>query len=84
MSILGDVERDVKKAAMLCEINPKTGQSIKVISTGYTNQRLSGYVFLCVDNIDLCREIAVANKNNQYINNNITAVKVLPSTLCLT
>jgi len=34
---------------------------------GYTNQKLSGYVFLCVDNIELRRQIAVDNKDNLYI-----------------
>lgn len=29
--------------------------------------RLSGYVFLCVDNIDIRREIVLDNLNNQYI-----------------
>lgn len=29
--------------------------------------RLSGYVFLCVDNIDLRRQIVEENKNNPYI-----------------
>jgi molybdopterin/thiamine biosynthesis adenylyltransferase len=52
---------------MLCEINPEVKQSVKIYPAGYTAQRLSGYVFLCVDNIDLRREIASANEDNPYI-----------------
>ena len=33
----------------------------------YTNQRLAGYIFLCVDNIDLRREICQAQTVNPYI-----------------
>jgi len=59
-------------ADMLYEINPEVrgndaSSGIKVAHHGYVNQKLSGYVFLCVDNIDLRREIATANKDNQYI-----------------
>lgn len=50
---------------MLLEISPD--MEIKTEAKGYTGQRLSGYVFLCVDNIDLRREIATANRTNQYI-----------------
>ena len=52
---------------MLCEINPEVRGHIKADPYGYTCQRLSGYVMLCVDNIDLRREIATANKDNPYI-----------------
>jgi len=52
---------------ILREINPEIENVIKVEGLGYTEQKLSGYVFLCVDNIDLRREIAATNKNNPYI-----------------
>lgn len=52
---------------MLCEINPEIGGTVKTEQEGYKAQRLSGYVFLCVDNIELRREIAAANKDNPYI-----------------
>lgn len=52
---------------MLCEINPEIKTTIKTIPEGYTDQKLSGYVFLCVDNINLRRDIAVAYKGNPYI-----------------
>lgn len=45
-------------------INP----SIKFIAHGkYHTQRLEGYIFLCVDNIDLRREIATAQQYNPYV-----------------
>jgi len=52
---------------MLTEINPEIGGSLKPATEGYKDQRLSGYVFLCVDNIDLRREIARVNKDNPHI-----------------
>jgi len=52
---------------MLYEINPEMRDTIRVAPHGYVAQKLSGYVFLCVDNIELRREIATTNKDNQYI-----------------
>jgi len=54
-------------ASMLCEINPEIKNTISVAVYGYVAQKLSGYVFLCVDNIDLRRRIAEDNKDSQYI-----------------
>jgi len=54
-------------AGMLDEINPEIKRTIKVEPDGYKDQRLSGYVFLCVDNIDLRRGITTDNKDNPYI-----------------
>ena len=54
-------------AEMITRINPEAAGDIKLFPKGYTGQRLSGYVFLCVDNIDLRREIAEANKTNTNI-----------------
>ena len=51
---------------MLTEINPEIKATIKTVP-GYVEQKLSGYVFLCVDNIDLRRDIAVAHKGNPYV-----------------
>ena len=52
---------------MLCEINPELMGLLSIEPEGYKRQKLSGYVFLCVDNIGLRREIATANKDNPYI-----------------
>lgn len=52
---------------IICEINPDAEKDIKVFEQGYTNQRLSGYVFLAVDNIELRKKIATSNKYNAQI-----------------
>lgn len=54
-------------ADYLAEINPDCKDDLKLVPDGWTGQRLAGYVFLCVDNIDLRREIATACKENRYI-----------------
>lgn len=54
-------------AEYLCEINPECAETLKLYPEGWSGQRLSGYVFLCVDNIDLRREIATKFKDNQYV-----------------
>jgi len=61
------MEKTAALARMLCEINIEMVDSIKTAPEGYTGQKLSGYVFLCVDDIDLRRKIATENKNNPYI-----------------
>ncbi len=52
---------------ILCEINPDIKDDAKLQAEGWKGQRLSGYVFLCVDNIDLRREIAEKHMDNPYI-----------------
>jgi molybdopterin/thiamine biosynthesis adenylyltransferase len=52
---------------MLAEINPQVTATISIEQEGYTWQKLSGYIFLCIDNIELRRDIAVANTQNPYI-----------------
>ena len=54
-------------ADILCEINPDCKEGLILAPEGWKGQRLSGYVFLCVDNIDLRREIAIKFKDNKYI-----------------
>ena len=54
-------------AESLAKINPDIGRDLKLVEKGYTGQKLSGYVFLCVDNIDLRREIATACKGNTFV-----------------
>lgn len=49
------------------EINPEAEKSIKIYNEGWNGQKLSGYVFLCVDNIDLRRKIVNDNKYNLNI-----------------
>lgn len=54
-------------AEMLTEINPDCKENLKLVHEGWTGQKLAGYVFLCVDNIDLRREIATKFKGSEYI-----------------
>lgn len=68
------VNNDIKRLKvdavkdMICAINPDAEQDIEIFKEGYTDTtRLSGYIFLCVDNIDLRREIATKNRFNQSI-----------------
>lgn len=52
---------------IICEINPEIADCAKLKSEGWKGQQLSGYVFLCVDNIDLRREIVEKHFDNPYI-----------------
>ena len=51
----------------MCKINPEIEKHTVLYKEGYTNQKLSGYVFLCVDKIELRREIVKANRFNPNI-----------------
>ena len=55
----------VKK--IIGDINPEAESTIEVCGEGYTDQKLNGYVFLAVDNIDLRREICERNRMNKAI-----------------
>jgi len=52
---------------ILCEINPDIKDDVQLKPEGWKGQRLSGYVFLCVDNIDLRREIVEKHMDNPYV-----------------
>lgn len=52
---------------LLCEINEDVATDAKLHPGGWTGQQLSGFVFLCVDNIDLRREIVQKHMDNPYI-----------------
>lgn len=54
-------------AQLITEINNEAAHSIEIVNEGYHGQRLNGYVFLAVDNIDLRREICERNKMNRAI-----------------
>lgn len=65
-----DIKRDKVDAVkdLVVAINPDAEPNIEIHKEGYTlSTRLSGYVFLCVDNIDLRREIVTKNKLNHSI-----------------
>ena len=70
MFVQSDVNRPKVDALkdMLLTINPEAEDELQTVPEGWTEKtRLSGYVFLCVDNIDLRREIATRNRINQSI-----------------
>lgn len=48
-------------------VNPDMENDLIVQDQGYRDQRLSGYVFLCVDSIDLRRQIVERYQYNPYI-----------------
>lgn len=50
-----------------CKINPDAAKTIRLYPEGWNGQKLSGYVFLCVDNIDLRRKIVEENRYNMNI-----------------
>lgn len=54
-------------ASYLAEINPEIKSDLKLMPDGWRGQRLSGYVFLAVDSIDLRREIAEKFKGSPYV-----------------
>lgn len=59
----------LKTEALAChlkKINPELEDTLQVRGA-YSGQRLSGYVFLAVDNIDLRRDIVTKLKSNTYI-----------------
>lgn len=58
----------MKKTDALEEILMDINPTCKIVKHGeYKDQTLAGYVFLCVDNIELRHSIASANENNTYI-----------------
>ena len=46
------------------DINPEAAKTIKLYGDGWDGHKLSGYVFLCVDNIELRKRIVEENKYN--------------------
>lgn len=54
-------------ADLMRRINPDIDANLKLAPKGYTGQKLSGYVFLCVDNIELRKEIANACRGNAFV-----------------
>lgn len=52
---------------ILLEINPEAEGDIELQSEGWRGKLLSGYLFLCVDNIDLRREIVEKHMDSPYV-----------------
>lgn len=64
---IGKLKVDCVKE-VVCQINPAAENEIKVFPNGYESKTsLNGYVFLCVDNIELRKEIVEKHKYNPQI-----------------
>lgn len=53
--------------SILTGINPDVAEAIELKIKGWNGENLSGYVFMCVDSIDLRREIVKKCERNPYI-----------------
>lgn len=54
-------------ADILFALNPEVKDGLKLCPEGWNGQKLNGYVFLCVDNIELRRQIVEKHFNNLFI-----------------
>lgn len=52
---------------LLVEINPEIEDYLELLPDGWHGKLLSGYVFLCVDNIELRREIVEKHMDSPYV-----------------
>lgn len=52
---------------ILTDINPDIVDEIELKPDGWNGKLMSGYIFLCVDNIDLRREIVERHIDNPYV-----------------
>lgn len=67
--IFYDGQVGLKKTSALLDIclNINADITVETIDEGWQGEKLEDYVFLCVDNIDIRREIVEANINNKNI-----------------
>lgn len=54
-------------ADVLIAINPDIDKTIVLHNRGWNGEELNGYVFLCLDNIDVRRDVVKANQYNQNV-----------------
>ena len=52
---------------ILTEINPDIKDDVKLEPKGWQGKNLSGYIFLCVDNIDLRRKFVEQHMDSPYV-----------------
>lgn len=52
---------------LLLDINPEISDEIELKPDGWTGKTLSGYIFLCVDNIELRRQIVEKHFDSPYV-----------------
>ena len=66
-------QKDVNKPKVealldiLTEINPEVADDAELKPEGWKGKMMSGYIFLCVDNIDLRREIVEKHMDSPYV-----------------
>lgn len=52
---------------ILMDINPDIASDLEIKPKGWSSKLMSGYVFLCVDNIELRREIVEKHMDSPYV-----------------
>lgn len=52
---------------ILCDINPEISDTIELKPDGWQGKLMSGYIFLCVDNIELRRQIVEKHMDSPYV-----------------
>ncbi len=52
---------------ILVEINPECEDSVQTRPKGWQGKMMSGYIFLCVDNIELRRKIVEQHMDNTFV-----------------
>lgn len=54
-------------ASILKDINPEIERDLKLVPEGWTDQKMSGYIFLAVDSIDIRKEIVDKHFNDMNV-----------------
>lgn len=54
-------------AEILCDINPECADQIQIQPKGWEGRLLSGYIFLCVDSIELRREFVEKHMKSLFV-----------------
>lgn len=52
---------------ILCDINPEIVDTVELKPDGWQGKLMSGYIFLCVDNIELRRQIVEKHMDSPYV-----------------
>jgi len=52
---------------LLCEINSDLNDTVETVGEGWQGKTLSGYIFLCVDNIDIRRDFVEKHFDSPYV-----------------
>ena len=52
---------------ILCDINPELSDTVELKPDGWRGKLMSGYIFLCVDNIELRRQIVEKHMDTPYV-----------------